>query len=177
MEHGVVRTFGIVFLVRKARHLVEYMNDIIVCVVEGGLLRHEPYLWLTYLFVVIWFKFFVFWFCIFKFVSIMYCYVCNVFWLLAVQKLTNESPKDRVSVLCCKKGVYGQWSADRRGNRVTSEGHTNKGFVFQETKNLSMMATKTWAATRFWHEIGGGSWLIMWLERCLKYKLVARVCL
>jgi hypothetical protein len=40
LEDGGVRTFGIVFLVRKARRLLEHINDIMVRVVDGGLLTY-----------------------------------------------------------------------------------------------------------------------------------------
>jgi hypothetical protein len=40
LEDSVVRTHGFVFLVRNGRHFLEFMNDVIVCVVEIGIFTH-----------------------------------------------------------------------------------------------------------------------------------------
>jgi hypothetical protein len=40
LEDGVVRTHGFVFLVMKGRYFIEFINDVIVRVVEGGIFTH-----------------------------------------------------------------------------------------------------------------------------------------
>ena len=40
LENGVVRTHRFVFYVRKGRHFLELINDVIVRVVEGGIFTH-----------------------------------------------------------------------------------------------------------------------------------------
>jgi hypothetical protein len=40
LKDGIVTSFGIVFFVRKAGYLLKHINDIIVRLVEGGLLMH-----------------------------------------------------------------------------------------------------------------------------------------
>jgi hypothetical protein len=40
LEDGLVMMHGFVFVVRKGIHLLELINDIIICVVVGGIFTH-----------------------------------------------------------------------------------------------------------------------------------------